>query len=98
MKGRILPLEEIAEYGKTDTVVLTLSINSTEAGIILDTLDDYTSGRLTAPNTVRYLIGYLETIRDRADSQYRQDVVNTEARLPGYIGIDPGVSTGYTNG
>jgi hypothetical protein len=87
MKARILPLEEVAEYGKTDTVVLTISINSTEAGIVLDYMERENGGEL--PTAVRLLTGYLETIRERADCQYRQDVVNTEARLTRYIGIKP---------
>jgi hypothetical protein len=89
MKARILPLDEIAEYGKTDTVVLTLSINPTEAGILLDALNDYTSGRLTPPTSVRLMMGYLETIRDVDSRTYRQDVVNTDARLTRYVSVEP---------
>jgi hypothetical protein len=89
VKGRILPLADIAEYGKTDSVILTLSINSTEAGILLDALSDYISGRLDSPTAVRYMIGVLETIRDRAGAEYRQDMVNTEARLTRYVTTEP---------
>lgn len=96
MKARILPLAEIAEYGKADTVVLTLSINPTEAGIVLDWMES--EGVTVIPTAVRYLTGVLETIRDRVSTVgYRQDVINTDSRsLLGY-GRPEGTARGAHN-
>lgn len=38
MRARILPTDGFAEFGKTDTVIVVLSVNSTEAHRILDDL------------------------------------------------------------
>lgn len=81
MKARLLPTGEFAEYGKTDTVVLIATLNSTEAGRILDTLADSIRGSAEkAPEAVRYLVGILETIAYREGDAHR-DAVNTDGRI-----------------
>jgi hypothetical protein len=77
VKARILPLGEIAR--RTDTVVLMLSINPTEAAILVDWIHNDPD----QPTAVRLMIGYLETIRDgreATDRTYRQDAINTDGR------------------
>jgi len=82
MRARILPTEEFAEYGKTDNVILMISINKTEAGIILDYIEDNES--LKEPRAVQILRGYLQVVQQRADHNTRQDYINTDGRY-GYV-------------
>jgi hypothetical protein len=73
MKARILPTEEFAEYGKTDTVIMMLSINKTEAGILMDWLESETE----EPHVVQQVIGFLQAVCGYLPA----DVVNTDGRL-----------------
>lgn len=79
MKARILPVDEIAEYSTTDTVVLMISISPLEADQIIDVIKDYGRWARQRPErSVSYLVGILETIVDR--SVTHQDVANTDGR------------------
>lgn len=40
MKGHIIRLDQYTEFGKTDTVMLTLAINATEARRILENIGE----------------------------------------------------------
>lgn len=40
MKGHIIRLDRYTEFGKTDTVMLTLAINATEARRILENIGE----------------------------------------------------------
>lgn len=81
MKARILPTDEFAEYGKTDTVVLVMSVNKTEAHIILDWMEDVDSASWRdskRPHVVELLSAYMQTIADANRREF--DAVNTEGR------------------
>jgi hypothetical protein len=83
MKARILPVDDFAEYGKTGTVVMVMSLNPTEAAIILDYLamdENLFTGEQQTPTAVRLLEGYLRVVSDRANSEQNQDIVNTDSR------------------
>jgi hypothetical protein len=41
MKGHIIRLDQYTEFGKTDTVLLTLAINGTEARRILEDIGEH---------------------------------------------------------
>lgn len=80
MKARLLPTNEFAEFGKTDTQILMASINKTEAGILMDwLLDDREATWEDLPNTVRLFYGYLQVIADRPSGG--ADMVNTDGAL-----------------
>jgi hypothetical protein len=81
MKARILPLGDIAEFGKTDSAVLSIVITPHEAGVILETLADPT-GLESEPIPVQLLLGYLRVIAggDVGTVEEQQDAVNTDGR------------------
>lgn len=87
MKGRILPLGDIAEYGKTDSVALLVTMTRPEAQKILDQLEawtqeDYESAEQKRSTPVKLLVGYLEVIvgGNPEPDNFNQDVVNTDGR------------------
>lgn len=85
MKGRILPLDDVAEYGKTDHVILTLSLSPDEARQILaafhaETVEDYEGARKERSLPVRLLAGYLSVIAEPERRTWNQDVSNTDSR------------------
>lgn len=81
MKARILPLDDIAEFGKKDSVVLLVSMTPEEARMILERIEDPT-GLEDEPRPVRLLIGYLKTIAGNhsTSDQFAQEMVNTDGR------------------
>lgn len=92
MRARILPLDEITEYGKTDSVALLISITRPEARNILEQLnawtqDDYLMAEQQRSNPVRLLIGLLDVIAggNPQPDQFNQDMVNTDGRT----GVSP---------
>lgn len=88
MNGRILPIGELAEFGKSDAVALTLLLTTDEALTaslyLVKELQRREENGLPVSTSVRKLLGYLQVIAD--PSRLGRDMVNTDGR------------TGATNG
>lgn len=87
MKGRILPLGDLAEYGKAESAALLISMSPTEAQQIIDALNeetvrDYEQADKERSLPVRLLEGYLAVIAgsESVTTEEAQDAVNTEGR------------------
>lgn len=72
MKFRILPTEEFAEYGKTDTVVMILSINPTEASRILDNMFEGMDLDQDSNASADYLAMVLRAIAERSTKTLKE--------------------------
>jgi hypothetical protein len=75
----MLPLADIAEFGKTGSTAVMLVLTPNEAGEILRSI----SVADGSPATVRALWGVLSTIADNDqsyDAEIARDVVNTDGR------------------
>lgn len=87
MKARILPLGDLAEYGKQNSVALLMTMTRPEAQQMLDQLEawtqeDYEAAKQERSTPVKLLIGYLEVIvgGNPKPDEYNQDAVNTDGR------------------
>jgi len=87
VKARILPLGDLAEYGKAESAALLISMHPTEAQQILDalsawTVEDEQSAQQRRSTAVQLIMGYLTVIAgtEAVTPQEAQDAVNTEGR------------------
>jgi hypothetical protein len=80
VRARILPLDDLAEFGKTDRVALLLTLSPGEAREIMDGMGGGTYSAM--PHNARKLYEALEIIShpDGAVRQAGRDALNTEGR------------------
>jgi hypothetical protein len=78
MRGTILNTDEFGEFGST-AVVLTMTVNATEAQRILDDFGNLNDDEFAY--ATRMLRVWLTVIADRAP-QKRVDRINTDGRYP----------------
>jgi hypothetical protein len=77
VRARILPLDDLAEYGKANSVALLISMTPEEAQRMLNWMGPLEEGH--GIRSVQELMGYLRVVA-RQRGKYEQDPVNTDGR------------------